>query len=288
MPKITLDMNAFKALASDTRLDILKALDGKKLSLKDISKLTKLNKATLHEHLNKLNEAGLVKRKERDGHKWVYYKLTWKGEGLLHPENNRIVVLFSISFFSLLFATILIVSFMQPITVGIAETTGDTTYLYINENNAFPILPNRDISFNYAGNINATNQTVEDLTIQIQKTGRLKNSIGFDYSYEEITWKTKDNIDIKESQNLVYRAPLNFYNSYNDSKNNSNLSKNSNITLGNSLDYLHFSIQPAVNDLKAIVQDKSLLYLGIIFIMLFSSLFIYSSHRYIKSRKPIL
>ena len=80
MPKITLDMNAFKALASDTRLDILRALDGKKMSLKDISKETKLNKATLHEHLVKLNEAGLVKRKEREGHKWVTYKLTWKGE----------------------------------------------------------------------------------------------------------------------------------------------------------------------------------------------------------------
>ena len=75
MTKLTLDMNTFKALASDTRLDILKALDGKKLSLKDISRITNLNKATLHEHLTKLNEAGLVKKKEREGHKWVYYKL---------------------------------------------------------------------------------------------------------------------------------------------------------------------------------------------------------------------
>ena len=70
MPKVTLDMATFKALASDSRLDILRALDGKKMSLKDIAKATKLNKATLHEHLAKLNEAGLVKRKEREGHKW--------------------------------------------------------------------------------------------------------------------------------------------------------------------------------------------------------------------------
>jgi DNA-binding transcriptional ArsR family regulator len=63
MPKVTLDMAAFKALASDTRLDILKSLDGKKMSLKDISNATKLNKATLHEHLSKLHEAGLVKKK---------------------------------------------------------------------------------------------------------------------------------------------------------------------------------------------------------------------------------
>ncbi len=101
MSKITLDRDTFKALASDTRLDILRALDGKNMSLKDISNITKLNKATLHEHLAKLNEAGLVKRKERDGHKWVYYKLTWKGESLLHPENTKIVVMFTTTFITL-------------------------------------------------------------------------------------------------------------------------------------------------------------------------------------------
>lgn len=98
MPKVTLDRETFKALASDTRLDILRALDGKSLGLNDIAKVTSLNKATLHEHLNKLAEAGLVKRNEREGHKWVYYKLSWKGENLLHPENTRIVVLFSVTF----------------------------------------------------------------------------------------------------------------------------------------------------------------------------------------------
>ena len=95
MTKITLDRETFKALASDTRLDILKTLDGKNMGLNEIAKVTNLNKATLHEHLTKLNEAGLIKRNERDGHKWVYYKLTWKGESLLHPENTKIVVLFT-------------------------------------------------------------------------------------------------------------------------------------------------------------------------------------------------
>jgi len=95
MTKITLDRETFKALASDTRLDILKTLDGKNMGLNEIAKVTNLNKATLHEHLAKLYEAGLIKRNERDGHKWVYYKLTWKGESLLHPENTKIVVLFA-------------------------------------------------------------------------------------------------------------------------------------------------------------------------------------------------
>ena len=101
MTKITLDRETFKALASDTRLDILKTLDGKHLGLNEIAKVSNLNKATLHEHLTKLYEAGLIKRTERDGHKWVYYKLTWKGESLLHPENAKIVVLFTTTFVAL-------------------------------------------------------------------------------------------------------------------------------------------------------------------------------------------
>jgi len=113
MSKVTLDMSTFKALASDTRLDILRALDGKKMGLKDISQATKLNKATLHEHLTKLNEAGLVKRKEREGHKWVYYKLTWKGECLLHPDNTRIVVLFSTTFVALAAGIIQMINYVK-------------------------------------------------------------------------------------------------------------------------------------------------------------------------------
>ena len=137
MPKVTLDMNTFKALASDTRLDILRALDGKKLCLKDICKATNLNKATLHEHLNKLNEAGLVKKKEREGHKWVYYKLTWKGEGLLHPENTKIVVLFSATFIAIAAGIIQMINFIKGkiVAKAINLVGSDSTLLYNLETN---------------------------------------------------------------------------------------------------------------------------------------------------------
>jgi len=113
MPKVTLDKEMFKALASDTRLDILRVLDGKKLGLKDISNATNLNKATLHEHLTKLHEAGLVRRKEREGHKWVYYKLSWKGASILHPENTRIVIMFTSTFAILFFGIAGIFNYIQ-------------------------------------------------------------------------------------------------------------------------------------------------------------------------------
>jgi DNA-binding transcriptional ArsR family regulator len=117
MVKVTLDLDSFKALASETRLDVLKALDGKKLSLNDISKATNLHKVTLHEHLGKLVESGFVKRSEREGHKWVYYKLTWKGECLLHPENTRIVVLFSTTFLLLFLGIVGLINYMKKVPV---------------------------------------------------------------------------------------------------------------------------------------------------------------------------
>ena len=129
MTKVTLDMGTFKALASDTRLDILKTLDGKKMSLKDICAVTKLNKATLHEHLAKLNEVGLVKKKEREGHKWVTYMLTWKGESLLHPENTRIVVMFATTFIALAVGVVQMIWYVK----GTVMNFGNQVYLAGNE-----------------------------------------------------------------------------------------------------------------------------------------------------------
>ena len=50
----------------------------------------------------------------------MYYKLTWKGECLLHPENTRIVVLFTTTFIALLVG---IAQFMQYVK-GTVTTMG--------------------------------------------------------------------------------------------------------------------------------------------------------------------
>ncbi|KYK28525.1 hypothetical protein AYK20_01130 [Thermoplasmatales archaeon SG8-52-1] len=141
MPKVSLDIESFKALASETRLDILKVLDGKKLNLNEITKATNLHKMTLHEHLSKLTSAGFINRIEREGHKWVYYTLSWKGQSILHPENTRIVVLFSVTFISLIFGIFAIVKYIGENPVKsheiILETSpgavsGESIFLYLS------------------------------------------------------------------------------------------------------------------------------------------------------------
>lgn len=93
MTKIVLDAEAFKALSSDTRLQILKALDARRLTVSEMGRLLGLNKATVFEHLKQLAAAELVKKEEDEGRKWVYYRLTWKGRNVVHPENAQFLLL---------------------------------------------------------------------------------------------------------------------------------------------------------------------------------------------------
>lgn len=84
--KITLDAETFKALASSTRLTVLKALDERRKTLSELSRDLVLNKATVHEHLQLLLAAELVRKRDDEGRKWIYYELTWTGQRILHPE----------------------------------------------------------------------------------------------------------------------------------------------------------------------------------------------------------
>lgn len=289
MPKVTLDMSTFKALASDTRLDILRALDGKNMSLNEISRITRLNKATLHEHLAKLNEAGLIKRKEREGHKWVYYRLTWKGEGLLHPENTKIVVMFSTTFISLFIAVILLVNFAQPITVGMATTSGDTTYIYEAKDTGVPLLK-KSYNYEYVGSINAINQTVENVTAELQSIVQVKNSAGVVYDIADFKLWTPSNTQIDADQTI-----LNYNYAYSSREDNGSFNDTNEVndTNNETKDLLgfggeFFGYYPAVPEMIATVQDITLLYYAIVCITFFGVAFTLSTLKLWKNRKPIL
>jgi len=299
MTKITIDMHTFKALASDTRLDILKALDGKKMSLNDICRATSLNKATLHEHLTKLYEAGLVKKNEREGHKWVYYKLSWKGEGLLHPENTKIVVLFSVTFISLLVGVMLLVNFAQPIILGMAETNGDTTQIYGAEDQGI-FLISRNYEYKYLGEIDAKDKTVGNITTELQDKAQIKNSVGDIYDNDEIQWVTPSNQQIGNDQYILLDIICLTKGSTNDSEYFRNNSLNETEDFNNTDEYNtttdegnkllggSFDFSPNVPEMIAIVQDPTLLYSAIFFIAFFAVAFTFSSWRFLKNKKPRL
>ena len=93
--KIALDKKTLGVLSSDTRANILKSLDIRRMTASELSKKLNLPKSTIHENLDRLVDTDLVKKND-DGNKWIYYEPTEKGRRLLHPhEMTKIVLLLS-------------------------------------------------------------------------------------------------------------------------------------------------------------------------------------------------
>ncbi len=93
-----IDRKTLKALAADTRLDILKSLGKRRKTPSELSKELNLAPSTIIEHLNKLEEADLIK-KEETGHKWIYYSLTKKGLSLVKPKvPTQFIIVLSLCF----------------------------------------------------------------------------------------------------------------------------------------------------------------------------------------------
>ena len=87
--KIVLDASTFKALASGTRVSILKTLEQRRHTQSELAAVLDMSIPTIKEHLLEMETAGLVKRNE-EGRKWIYYSLTEKSKCILDPERKRL------------------------------------------------------------------------------------------------------------------------------------------------------------------------------------------------------
>ena len=84
---IVLTKDSFEVLASGTRLDILKTLNERRMTVTELADDLDLAKSTVHHHLQRLTDAGFVAA-DGDGHAWVYYALTPEGLALLQPHGG--------------------------------------------------------------------------------------------------------------------------------------------------------------------------------------------------------
>lgn len=111
--KVELDRRSLFALASDTRLEILKALETNRRTVSQLADLLGIDKAAVHRHLKKLEEGGFVSRTEDHG--FVYYALTWKSRDILNPnDRTKIVILISSSLICLLAMIVVIYLAVYP------------------------------------------------------------------------------------------------------------------------------------------------------------------------------
>lgn len=123
---VALDREALKLLASDTRLDILKTLRARRMTVSELSSTLALGKSTVFEHLNKLVDGGLVVRHDDPSREWVYYELAPKSKRLFSPVSAKIVLMLS-TVVALGLAALVVFSLYGVAGPGLhVETDGET------------------------------------------------------------------------------------------------------------------------------------------------------------------
>ncbi|PLW79302.1 hypothetical protein C0585_08485 [Candidatus Woesearchaeota archaeon] len=127
--KIVLDKKTFKALAVDSRIDIMKLLNTRQHTLTEISETLGYSNSTVKEHLDVLVKADLIKQKD-EGRKWKYYKLTFKGKNFINPKEIKVLFAFTVSTIAAVSSTIYMVKpFMQSTTQSFAKVASDEAML---------------------------------------------------------------------------------------------------------------------------------------------------------------
>ncbi len=114
--RFVLNDKSFKALSAESRVNILKGLSERRMTLSELSKKLSLKNSTVKEHCSLLMDAELVKKVD-EGRKWKYYELTRKGKQIINPnpiEGVRVLVMLTIS--ALLFTSVLLIGFQDVVT----------------------------------------------------------------------------------------------------------------------------------------------------------------------------
>jgi predicted transcriptional regulator len=92
MDEIRIGKEEFKALSSDTRIEIIKLLNERNYTLSEISAKLNMSSPTIKQHLETLVHSDLIEQKD-EGRKWKYYCLTRKGKKMVEPESETKVMI---------------------------------------------------------------------------------------------------------------------------------------------------------------------------------------------------
>jgi len=125
--KITLDRETFKALAVDTRIEILKRLNEHKETLTDLAQEMNMSPSTIKEHLDKLVSVGLIEQIERDT-KWKYYRLTSKGKAIVSPYETKIWILLGISIIGFIGITYSFLKKLMPVPKSLVTLKSEEVF----------------------------------------------------------------------------------------------------------------------------------------------------------------
>ncbi len=138
-PKVTLDQASFRALASETRIAILRALSEHQMTLTELAQRLAISKPGVVKHLGLLQEAGLVLR-DTPERKWIYYRLTTKGERIFEPNKTRIMLALGFSVFAVVLGAGSFIA-LGGAPIGLFSTPGTADALGSTLDAALSLLP---------------------------------------------------------------------------------------------------------------------------------------------------
>ena len=100
MAELTLSSTEFKALSSDTRVQIIKLLKERNHTLTELASKMGLASPSVKQHLDILLRSEIIEQID-EGRKWKYYSLTRKGENLLKGDESDTTILIVLSISSI-------------------------------------------------------------------------------------------------------------------------------------------------------------------------------------------
>jgi len=133
--ELTIDKKVIRAISSNTRVSILKALRQRQKTQSEIAVELNFSVPTVLEHIEQLEDAHLVERVPTDKErKWVYYQLTKTGRNVIESKRMNIIVLLAIGLLAITTAFVFFnvykpysqTSYMALETTGASEASGAT------------------------------------------------------------------------------------------------------------------------------------------------------------------
>lgn len=94
--KLILDKQTFKALSTDTRIQILKALHDKDKTATQLAQELGITNSSIKEHLDLLKNSQLIEQEDTN-RKWKFYTLTLKAKRIVNPSQYAVTVGFYLS-----------------------------------------------------------------------------------------------------------------------------------------------------------------------------------------------
>ena len=171
--KIILDDSSFKALSSESRVNILKNLNNRRMTLSELSKKLKLENSTIKEHCTNIVNADLIKQID-EVRKWKYYELKNKGKNLIQPNlTEQIKVLVVLCLGAIIFGGILTLILQPEILFGESIYSNPTNIEMLTKSTIAPAMSENNFLIQDTYN----DMTINDYGLREETIGQIENTV---------------------------------------------------------------------------------------------------------------